>query len=46
MRILIADDHGLVRETIAAFLKAEGNAEVDTAGSLTEALDQVEANGA
>jgi DNA-binding NarL/FixJ family response regulator len=46
MRILIADDHGLVRETIAAFLQAEGNAEVDTAGSLPEALEQVAANGA
>jgi DNA-binding NarL/FixJ family response regulator len=46
MRILIADDHGLVRETIAAFLKAEGDAEVDTAGTLPEALEQVAANGA
>jgi DNA-binding NarL/FixJ family response regulator len=46
MRILIADDHGLVRETIAAFLKTAGDAEVDTAGSLQEALDQVTANGA
>ncbi len=45
MRILIADDHGLVRETIAAFLKAAGDAEVDTAGSLPEALEQVAANG-
>ena len=46
MRILIADDHGLVRETIAAFLKAEGDAEVDTAGTLPEALEQVAAHGA
>ncbi|MDU8913700.1 response regulator transcription factor [Aestuariicoccus sp. MJ-SS9] len=45
MRILIADDHDLVRETIAAFLKTEGDAEVDTAGSLSEALQQVKANG-
>ena len=46
MRILIADDHSLVRETIAAFLKAEGDADVDTAGNLPEALEQVAANGA
>lgn len=46
MRILIADDHGLVRETIAAFLKTEGDAEVDTAGTLPEALQQVASNGA
>ncbi|MGP1357714.1 response regulator transcription factor [Roseicyclus sp.] len=41
MRILIADDHDLVREAIAAFLVAEGQAEVATAGSLPEALEIV-----
>ena len=45
MRILVADDHDLVRETIAAFLKAEAQAEVHTAGSLPEALDVVAAEG-
>lgn len=45
MRILIADDHDLVREAIAAFMVAEGQAEVATAGSLGEALDIVAADG-
>jgi DNA-binding NarL/FixJ family response regulator len=38
MRVLIADDHDLVRETIAAFLIAEGQIEVECAGSLDEAV--------
>lgn len=38
MKILVADDHGLVRETIAAFLLAEGVAVADTAASLGDAL--------
>ncbi|MFW5654531.1 MAG: response regulator transcription factor [Roseicyclus sp.] len=46
MRILLADDHDLVRETMAAFLMAGGEAEVDTAGSLDEALDLVAGRGA
>ncbi|MEX0282972.1 MAG: response regulator transcription factor [Paracoccaceae bacterium] len=45
MRILVADDHDLVRETIAAFLIAEGDAEVETAGTLGAALDVVAATG-
>ena len=45
MRILIADDHGLVREAIAALLKVESDAEVDTVGSLPEAIDQVKGTG-
>lgn len=45
MRILVADDHDLVRETIAAFLKTEAEAEVSTAGSLADALEAVKANG-
>lgn len=39
LRILLADDHDLVRETIAAFLLAEGFAAVMTAASLPDALD-------
>ncbi|TNC61404.1 response regulator [Rubellimicrobium roseum] len=39
MRILLADDHDLVRETIAAFLRHEGLGEVVTAGSLSEAVE-------
>lgn len=38
MRILVADDHGLVRETVAAYLKQEDLGFVATAGSLDEAL--------
>jgi DNA-binding NarL/FixJ family response regulator len=42
MRVLLADDHDLVRETIAAFLQAEGFGTVLTAASLPEALSQIE----
>jgi DNA-binding NarL/FixJ family response regulator len=45
MRILLADDHDLVRETMAVFLMSEGRAEVDVAGSLPAALDVVAARG-
>ena len=39
LHILLADDHDLVRETVAAFLLAEGFATVKTAASLPDALD-------
>ena len=45
MRILVADDHDLVRETIAAFLESEGFEEVRMASSLDEALRVVQASG-
>ena len=45
MRILVADDHALVRETIAAFLSSEGESEVSTAGTLDEALEVVKNQG-
>ena len=45
MRILIADDHDLVRETIAAFLASEGDAEVASAGTLGEAIEIVRKQG-
>ena len=38
MRILLADDHDLVRDTISLFLKSEGVAEVATAENLDDAL--------
>ena len=38
MKLLIADDHDLVRETLAAFLVAEGMSIVDTVASLDDAL--------
>lgn len=44
MRILIADDHDLVRETIGAFLLKEGVEQVDSAGNLHEAKDLVRAH--
>ncbi len=40
-RILLADDHDLVRETIAAFLLAEGFASVMTAASLPEVIEHL-----
>ena len=45
MRILVADDHALVRETIAAFLSSEGDAEVSTVGTLDEALEVAKKHG-
>jgi len=42
MRILVADDHDLVRETIASFLvNSDGITAVDTAATLDEALEAV-----
>lgn len=45
MRILIADDHDLVRETVAAFLRAQEGAIVSLAASLDEAKERVKAEG-
>ncbi len=42
MRILVADDHDLVREMISAYLAAEGLGEVTPAADLAEALELVE----
>ncbi len=38
VKILVADDHDLVRETIAAFLIAEGIEVADTAATLPDAI--------
>ena len=46
LRILIADDHDLVRETLAAFLSKEGTATVSTASNLDEAIAAVNKSGA
>ena len=46
MKVLLADDHDLVRDTIAAFLRTEGMDEVATASTLDEALKIVEEEGA
>lgn len=42
MRLLIADDHDLVRDTITLFLEAEGGADVTAAGTLPEAVAAIE----
>ncbi|MCE8514718.1 response regulator transcription factor [Ruegeria pomeroyi] len=46
MRILIADDHHLVRETIGAFIEAKMDVRVEKADNLSEACDIVERDGA
>lgn len=43
MKLLIADDHDLVRDTIAAFLQAEGMEPLSTASSLPAALALMQA---
>ncbi|MEO9826014.1 MAG: response regulator transcription factor [Paracoccaceae bacterium] len=45
MRILIADDHDLVRDTIAMFLEAEGMAEVVTVEDLDAAVKSADETG-
>ena len=45
MRILLADDHDLVRETISAFLLSSGHTSVNSAASLDEALKQIANHG-
>ncbi|MBS1302702.1 response regulator transcription factor [Loktanella sp. SALINAS62] len=45
LRLLIADDHDLVRESIAALLKQEGDILVTTVATLDEALAAVEKSG-
>ena len=45
MRILIADDHDLVRETLSAFLEREDDISTLSAGTLDEAVDRIKAEG-
>ena len=45
MRVLIADDHGMVRDTIASFLASEGDVQVLTAHDLDSALSIIEEQG-
>lgn len=42
MRILIADDHDLVRDTIALYLQSEGGVETSAAGDLPGAIQAIE----
>lgn len=41
MRILLADDHDLVLETLASFLRSEGGFDVETCGSLEAACEKI-----
>lgn len=45
MRILLADDHDMVRESIAAYLTSVGGADVSSTVNLPDALDEIEKNG-
>lgn len=45
MRILIADDHDLVRDTLALFLETEGMTEIASVASLDEAIKAADASG-
>ncbi len=45
MKILLADDHDLIRETIAAFLATEGFDTVSVAATLDEALCCIKQSG-
>ncbi|MBT6506362.1 MAG: response regulator, partial [Marinovum sp.] len=45
MKILIADDHGLLRDTLVLFVEGEGSIEIVTASNLDEALAIVDAQG-
>lgn len=45
MRILIADDHDLVRETLSAFLSSEGGFEVHLAEDLGSAKEKIVSDG-
>ena len=45
MRVLLADDHELVAQTIAAYLRAEMRCDVSVAHSLGSAVEDVKANG-
>lgn len=45
MKILIADDHDLLRDTLVMFLKCEGNIETVTASDFNGALALIDAEG-
>ncbi|RUS60793.1 DNA-binding response regulator [Pseudorhodobacter sp. E13] len=42
MRVLIADDHDLLRDTLVLFLQAQGDIETSTAANLAEACKAIE----
>jgi len=43
MRILIADDHDLLRDTLVMFLENEGDIETDAVGTFEQAVERIEA---
>ena len=45
MRILIADDHDLLRETLSMFLASEGSIDTALASTLDAALDLIQSEG-
>ncbi len=45
MRILIADDHELLRDTLVAFLNAEGGLQTETAADFNEACQAIDTSG-
>lgn len=45
MEIMIADDHDLVRDTIAAFLQSEEGTNVTTVSTLDDAVEQIRCAG-
>lgn len=44
MRILIADDHDLLRDTLTLFLENEGGLETAAVGTFAEAVERIEAD--
>ena len=44
MRILIADDHDLLRDTLVMFLESDGDIETAAVGTLEQAVDRIEAD--
>lgn len=45
MRILIADDHELVRDTISAFLDREGDITIESVETFEAAFEKIESDG-
>lgn len=46
MRVLIADDHDLLRDTLTLFMQREGDIEVTAVATLDQAIGTAEAQGA
>ena len=45
MRLMIADDHDLLRDALSHYLEMEGGFEISTAGGLPGVLDQIKGEG-